>query len=188
MKGIGYFNTARLKVRQLTSGDLDDLMTLYQTPLVVKTLGGSRPRDQIIQSLEGHIEHWDTYNFGYYIFEDRYTEAFIGRGGLKRCIIDGKNEVEIAYALLPEYWGKGLATEVVHKLVDIGFGRLHLKSIVGFTLPDNEASKRVLEKNGFIFEKEIIYKGLPHLLYRLTAARLKERFNRRSTTYSLASL
>lgn len=187
MKSIGYFNTARLKVRQLTSGDLDDLMTLYQTPLVVQTLGGSRPRDQIIQSLEGHLEHWDTYNFGYYIFEDKQTESFIGRGGLKRCVIDGKNEVEVAYALLPEYWGKGLATEIVQKLVDIGFRRLNLKSIVGFTLVDNEASKRVLEKNGFVFEREIMYKGLPHVLYRLTTDRLKERFNRRQTVYSFAS-
>ncbi len=179
MKSIGYFNTARLKVRQLTSGDLDDLMTLYQTPLVVKTLGGSRPRDQIIQSLEGHLEHWDTYNFGYYIFEDKETESFIGRGGLKRCIIDGKNEVEVAYALLPEYWGKGFATEIVKKLIDIGFRKIQLKSIIGLTLPDNEASKRVLEKNGFVFEKQILYKDIPHVLYRLTTEKLNERFVRR---------
>ncbi len=188
MKSIGYFNTARLKVRQLTSGDLEDLMNLYQTPLVVKTLRGSRPREQIMQSLEGHIEHWDTYNFGYYAFEDRETESFIGRGGLKRCVIDGKNEVEVAYALLPEYWGKGLATEIVKKLVDIGFYKLNLRSIVGLTLFDNEASKRVLEKNGFVFEKEIIYKGEPHILYRLTLDRLKERFARRPAAYSTASL
>lgn len=180
MKGIGYFNTARLNVRQLTSGDLDDLITLYQTPMVVKTLGGLRARDQIVQSLEGHLDHWDSYNFGYYIFEDRQTESFIGRGGLRRCLIDGKQEVEVAYALLPEYWGKGLATEIVKKLVDIAFRKLGLRSIVGFTLSENEASKRVLEKNGFVFEKQCIYKDLPHVLYRLNADKTKERVSNRS--------
>jgi ribosomal-protein-alanine N-acetyltransferase len=177
VKSIGYFNTARLRVRQLTSGDLDDLITLYQTPLVVKTLGGIQSRSHIIQSLENYLEHWDTYNFGYYIFEDKYAESFIGRGGLKRCNIDSKNEVEIGYALLPEYWGKGLATEIVKKLVDIGLRRLQLRSIVGIIEPDNQASQRVLEKNGFVFEKHIMHKGLPHDLYRLSVDKVRERLS-----------
>lgn len=163
------FTTDRIKARRLTPGDLDDLATLYQTPEVTATLGGSRSREEVIQALERHLNHWDEYGFGYFIFEDKESGAFMGRGGLQRCNVDGRDEVEVGYAFMPDYWGKGFATQVAHELLRIGFEELNLASIIGFTLPGNEASKRVLEKNGFVFEKEMMYKGLPHVLFRLSA-------------------
>ncbi len=187
MKGIGYFNTARLKMRQLTSGDLEDVMSLYETP-VVKGIGNTQRRHQIIEALGTHLEHWDTHNFGYYIFEDKKTESFIGKGGLHRIAIDGKNEVEVSYALLPEYWNECLATEIIAKLIDIAFRKLYLTSLVGLALPDTESSKRALEKNGFVLEKQVMYKGTLHDFYRLTPHILKERALRRPSTYSTVSV
>ena len=174
MRNLEYFLTPPLKARRITPGDLDDLTTLYQTPLVFKTLGGEYSRKEVILLLEKHLNHWDVHNFGYYVFEDNQVGTFLGRGGLQYCKINGKNEVEVGYAFMPEVWNKGYATQIVKELLKIGFEELKLESIVGFTLVENEASKRVLKKNGFILEKPIIYKGFPHDLYRITFCQWKK--------------
>jgi [ribosomal protein S5]-alanine N-acetyltransferase len=173
MRALASFATGRLKARPLTPGDLDELVILYQSPLVIETLGVARPREHIIQSLKGDLDHWDIHDFGYYIFEDKETGAFIGRGGLQYSVVDGIKEVEIAYAFMPEYCQQALVDEIVQKLIRMGFQSLKLSSLVTLILPDNISSKEVVEKNGFIFEKEVMHKGLPHFLYRLVLVSLK---------------
>ena len=64
-----------------------------------------------------------------------------------------------------EYFGKGLATELATAILSIGFEKFRLPDTVSFTLPSNLASKRVIEKIGFKYEKDIIYASLPHVFY-----------------------
>ena len=90
----------------------------------------------------------------------------MGRGGIRCLEIDGKDEVEIAYALMPQFWGKGLATEIAKKCVEIGFRHYKIPFLVAGTQVTNKASRRVIEKSGFIFEKEIFQYGLPQAIYR----------------------
>ena len=78
--------------------------------------------------------------------------------------------MELAYALRSEYWGRGLATELARAAVAAGFERLGLEDIVAFTLPTNRSSWRVMEKTGFGYERDVVYAGLPHMLYRVTAS------------------
>lgn len=59
---------------------------------------------------------------------------------------------EVGYILGPEWWGKGLMTEVVTRVLDFGFDTMGLHSIEAQTDPDNAASRRVLEKLGFVLE------------------------------------
>jgi RimJ/RimL family protein N-acetyltransferase len=62
----------------------------------------------------------------------------------------GNQDVEIGYALLPQVWGKGLATEAVRAAVDLIFNVTPASRIVAMSRLGNEASRRVLEKSGFI--------------------------------------
>ena len=57
-------------------------------------------------------------------------------------------ETDIGYRFLPEYWGKGIATESCIPLLQYGFDDLELEQIVGLTYPENIASCKVLEKIG----------------------------------------
>ena len=72
------------------------------------------------------------------------------------CYLDSRNaqyrEAEVGYVLNKDYWGRGFATEVVATLVKFGFEELGLHRIYGTCGPDNPASSRVLEKNGFKLE------------------------------------
>jgi RimJ/RimL family protein N-acetyltransferase len=48
----------------------------------------------------------------------------------------------------------------------LAFEELALDDIVAYTMPDNRASRRVMEKLGFGFERDIVHAELPHVLYR----------------------
>ncbi len=156
----------------MTPGDLEDLASMGQNQEIMKTLGGLQDRATVLTFMEKNLNHQDEQGFGYWIFEDE-ANHFMGRGGLLNTHIDGKDEVELGYAFLPEYWGKGIATEIGKEIVRIGFQELGFNEIVCFSLPENKASIRVMEKVGFVFEKKCIYKALEHVLYRLTKEQWK---------------
>lgn len=64
------------------------------------------------------------------------------------------NKAEIGYGLLPDYWGKGIMSEVGEKLVDFGFNDIKLHKIYRRITPGHKASIRILEKLGFNKEGE----------------------------------
>ena len=61
---------------------------------------------------------------------------------------------------MPEFWGRGLATEAALPAIDYGFRQLGLKQIIGLVDPDNVASVRVLEKLGLRFVSIMDYRSL----------------------------
>ena len=66
---------------------------------------------------------------------------------------DLSNKVgEIAYIIHPDFWGKGIATEVAKLLVEFGFETFHLHRIYATCDPRNSGSIKVLEKTGMKLE------------------------------------
>jgi [ribosomal protein S5]-alanine N-acetyltransferase len=120
----------------------------------------------VLEGLRAKVEHWDRHGFGMWMARDRDTGEMVGRGGLQYTYTAGLNDVEAGWAIVPERWGQGLATELAHACVETAFDHLGLLELVAFTLPDNVASRRVMEKAGFTYERDIVHAGLPHVLYR----------------------
>jgi RimJ/RimL family protein N-acetyltransferase len=71
--------------------------------------------------------------------------------GLVSAGADGEIEVEIGYAIAPEAWGKGIATEAVRMVIDTVFALTPAARIVANSRAHNPASRRVLEKVGFAY-------------------------------------
>jgi RimJ/RimL family protein N-acetyltransferase len=71
---------------------------------------------------------------------------------------------------MPAFWGRGLATEMAGASIAVAIERLQVDSLVAIALPGNRASRRVMEKLGMGYEREVSHAGLAHVLYRLTAA------------------
>ena len=92
-----------------------------------------------------------------YIFAIRIkeTRAFIGGIGLTLDV--DNNRAELGYWLAEEYWNKGYTTEAVQAILKFGFTQLKLNKIVAVYLTNNEASGKVLIKNGMV--KEAIFKN-----------------------------
>lgn len=80
---------------------------------------------------------------------DNDTREFMGICGLTP--IEGTSNVEIEYSLLPQFWGKGLGTEIVRKSVLNAQKVEGIDNIVATVDPENVPSKKVLLKNGFEF-------------------------------------
>jgi RimJ/RimL family protein N-acetyltransferase len=166
MQLIETFTTHRLLAERLQFQHLNELDRMHRDSQFMATLGGVRSDEETRLFILKNLHHWQLYGFGLWVFRDKVNNQFVGRAGLRNTNVDGINEVELAYALMAKFWGKGLATEMGEEILKLGFELLKLHEIVCFTLTTNKASQRVMEKLGFKYEREIIHASLPHLLYR----------------------
>jgi RimJ/RimL family protein N-acetyltransferase len=162
------FQTDRMVASPLVSSDLDLLCSMHGNLAVMATLGGVRSRIETQKYMTENLEQWDKFGYGLWIFREKETGKFVGRAGLRQVEIEGPAEIELAYAIDSDFWGKGLATEMGEAILSLGKKALEIESVIAFTLPSNTASRRVMEKLGFSFKKEFTYKGFGHVLYRRT--------------------
>jgi RimJ/RimL family protein N-acetyltransferase len=169
---VEMIRTERLRGERMALTHWDDLRRLHRDPEVMRTLsadGQVLPDEDIRARIDEAIEHWENHGFGFWVFYDQSDGRFVGRGGLKFFTIDGEREVGLAYAVMSGLWGRGFATEMAEASVSIGFERLGLSEVGSWTLPINRASSRVMEKLGFLYEREFEFAGLPHKYYRRRA-------------------
>jgi len=87
------------------------------------------------------------------LFVHAKDKVLIGLGGYKGKA-DETGMVEIGYAIIPAYRGRGLATEAAQGLIDHAFAHEHVKRVDAHTLAERNASTRVLEKLGMKFMGE----------------------------------
>ncbi|MGI9604196.1 MAG: GNAT family N-acetyltransferase, partial [Acidimicrobiales bacterium] len=90
-----------------------------------------------------------------------------GRGGLRwidDCV--GERLVEVGYIFERAAWGQGHATEVTGVFVTLAENHYGLEQLGAITLIGNDASTRVLEKNGFVFERWVHPELGPHKFLR----------------------
>lgn len=77
----------------------------------------------------------------------RIGNSFVGKCAFKTAP-DAAQEVEVAYCVLPEFEGRGIATLMVSELMDLA-ARAQVKRMIAYTKPENGAASRVLVKSGF---------------------------------------
>jgi RimJ/RimL family protein N-acetyltransferase len=159
--------TARTRGERLGPPHLDAVAPMLADPRVGATMGGVRDREQVAEQLAELDEKWERDGFGYWMWFETATGAPVARGGLGTAEFDGEPEVEVGWLVAPERWGAGFATEVGAAAVEVAFGVLGLDDVVAFTMPGNVASRRIMEKLGFVYEKTAPYKVYgDHVLYR----------------------
>jgi [ribosomal protein S5]-alanine N-acetyltransferase len=93
--------------------------------------------------------------WGGHLAVDDDSRAVIGTCAFKSPPT-GEATVEIAYFTFPDYEGKGYATAMATKLVEAANGSPEVRRIIARTLPETNASTRVLEKIGMRFVGEVI--------------------------------
>lgn len=162
--------TIRLTAERLHEGHIAELCHMHGDAAVMATLGGVRSDSETERFLRENLAHWRRQGYGLFMFYERASGSFVGRGGLRRVEVAGREETELAYAVMAAFWGRGLASEMAAALLRHGGARLGPGGIVAFTLTSNAGSRRVMEKLGFRFERAIVHAGLPHALYRLRPA------------------
>ena len=173
---IGTLETPRLLAEAITPLHFNDLHRLCTDPQVMKTLsadGKPLSEEAIREQIGQNIDHWRKQGFGFWVFHQKKDGQFIGRAGLKTYQIDGKNVIGLAYAVMPDYWNRGFATEMTQASLEVGFGHLGFTEVESWTLPGNLASQRVMDKLGFRYERDFQFAGLLHRFYRLVKGKWK---------------
>jgi RimJ/RimL family protein N-acetyltransferase len=162
--------TERLLLRRLVMSDLDALFAFYSDPDVIRYIPDApRTYEETKEELEWFMNGHPRFPaLGLWATIYKETGKFIGRCGLLPSTIDEQNEVEVAFALSKEYWGKGLATEAALGIVQYAFETLKLSRLICLIEHENRASIHVATKIGMAFEKEGKDEVGPFLVYSMS--------------------
>jgi RimJ/RimL family protein N-acetyltransferase len=159
------FALGRLHAERLIGAHFPVLRRMHSNAQMASALG-ARTTAESMASLERNLAHWDQFGFGLWVLRDLATGRVAGTAGLRHRDIEGVAEVELRYALFPECWGRGLGTDAARACVTIARDWLGLPSVVGDSARACAASQRVLVKAGLVFEREVLHRGVPRLLFR----------------------
>lgn len=165
ISAVPTLETLRTRIRPFTLDDAAALFAIDKQEKVMKDV--SWPAKKVKESYDyiaaGPLVQYENFGLGRMAIEDKQTGQVIGVTGLK--FLSEFKEVDVAYRLLPEYWGKGLATEVTRKVIEDGFNRVGLRRIIGMAFPHNTASIKVLKKVGMQYEKNVLFWTRECVLY-----------------------
>ena len=145
--------TERLILREMQPSDAEDMLCLHSNPHVQQYTGETTivTIQRIQEKIEEKTKEYRDYGYGRWVTILKEGMQFVGWAGLS--YLPEFDEVDLGYRFLPEFWGKGLATEVSRAILKYGFDALQLKRIIAMAMEENRASIRVMQKVGMQFEK-----------------------------------
>jgi len=157
--------TDRLQLRLLSLDDAEFILRLLNEPSFIQNIGDRGVRtidDARAYILKGPVASYEKFGFGLWMVETRSEAAPVGICGLlKRDVLE---DVDIGYALLPEFWSQGYALESASAVMSYASEKLGLKRVVAVTNSDNKSSIRLLEKMGFKYERMVrLSEGAPEI-------------------------
>ena len=148
--------TDRCVVRELELSDLDALFELYENPKLTEYMEKLYPYEEEKAYQKAYIEcMYRFFGYGMWLVFEKRTGKLIGRAGIEhREELDG--ELELGYAIHPDYQRKGYATEVCRAIVEYAFFELGFEEICCLIERENNASIHFAEHIGFHFQKEML--------------------------------
>lgn len=169
--------TPRLLLRGWKPEDREPFAALNADPQVMEHFPGLYSREESDRMVARIEEHFRERGFGLWAVEVVGIAPFAGFVGLSVPRFEAHFTpcVEAGWRLAAEHWGHGYASEGARAALEFGFGALGLKEIVSFTVPENDRSRRVMEKIGMRhdaagdFEHPVLPEGhrlRRHVLYR----------------------
>ncbi len=157
---MNVLETPRLSMRHLSTEDADFTLELLNEPAYIKNIAdrGVRTLDDARAYItDGPVASYEKNGFGLCLVALKESSLPIGMCGLIKR--DTLEDVDLGYAFLERFWGKGYANEAGAAMLDYGRSVIGLKRIVAITAPDNDGSIRVLKKLGFQLEKSFMMPG-----------------------------
>ena len=158
--------TKRLRIRYFNTDDTDFIIKLLNQPSFIENIAdkGVRNKNDAINYLNtGPIASYKQNGFGLSMVELKDSNTPIGMCGLiKRDELD---DVDIGYALLTKFEGKGYAREAAQAVLENGNTQHGLKRIIAVTSPTNLGSIKLLESLGFEYEKMVELYGVDNKLF-----------------------
>ncbi len=155
--------TDRLVLRPVTIEDAEEMYAYFKEPNVGPNAGW-KPHDNIKETCD-FLHMIFIGKESVYGIELKENGRLVGSLGL---IEDPKRENGntrmLGYSMSENYWGQGIMTEAVKRVLQYGFEEMGLELISAYCYPHNERSKSVISKCGFTYEGtlkrcEVLYNG-----------------------------
>ena len=168
-------HTDRLILRPLGPADAYAYATVRYHPAVARWLPPA-PADDPLGAARATVEHfaeaWKRDGYGPWgLFlrrKDGSEGRLIGHGGLRR--LEEFGETELLYALHPDMWGKGYASELGGFALKHAFDTVGLSLVFAITKPENLSSQGVMKRLGMTYRKNVIYNEIEAVWYDIDRA------------------
>jgi [ribosomal protein S5]-alanine N-acetyltransferase len=159
--------TERLRLRELESGDLDDLAAILGDAETMRFYPRPWSRDDVRAWIERNRRSYEAHGFGVWALDLKATGELAGDCGLLVQHVAGRDEVEIGYHVKRELWRRGLATEAARAARDFAFGASGVTRVVSLITPENVPSQGVARNVGMRLEKEVVWRDHRVLVFAL---------------------
>jgi RimJ/RimL family protein N-acetyltransferase len=147
--------TARLIIDEVSAADAAAVLDLLNEPDFIRNIAdrGVRTLEQAVAYIEqGPRASYQAHGHG--LWRVRLKEGpMIGLCGL--IYRDYLGVPDVGYGFMARYFGQGYATEAAQAVLDYGFAELGMQRICGIVSPHNDASKRILQKIGLHYVKQV---------------------------------
>lgn len=159
--------TARLIIRPFTLADLDALAALRADEEVMRYIHTvPQTREVVRERIARFTKQHDERGFAQWAVTDKETDALLGWCGMG-YLDDTPPNIEIGYGLGVPHWGKGYATEAARACLRYGFEELNIPIIAAVALPENSASRHVMEKCGLKYLRDGFHWGVDVAYYEI---------------------
>ena len=147
------FQTQRLNIRPVTIEDAPFILELMNTPKWIKYIGERHVKT--VEEAEIYIQEkafpqLEKHGYTNNVVIKKEDNTKLGTCGLYHR--EDREDPDIGFAFSPTYEGKGYAYEASHQLMINAKNQYGLKELSGYTLEDNLASRKLLEKLGLILK------------------------------------
>ncbi len=146
--------TDRLVIRQLTLEDTSFVIELVNSPGWLRFIGDRNIKtdEQAKDYLEnGPLKSYEQNGFGLYLVALKSNKTPLGMCGLIKR--DTLPQPDIGFAFFPEFMGQGFAFEAANAIMTLATHTLKLPTVMAITLPENDRSRKLLEKIGLTFSR-----------------------------------
>jgi RimJ/RimL family protein N-acetyltransferase len=163
-----HLETGRLLLRPLARDDVDAFYAVIGDPITMQYYPRPFTREETVEWIERNLRRYEKDGHGLLAVVLKSSGEMIGDCGLSWQLADDTPMLELGYHFLRGQWGHGYATEAARACMDAAFHTLGVEKLVSLILAENQASRRVAERNGMHVERQVMHSGRPHLLYAMT--------------------
>jgi ribosomal-protein-alanine N-acetyltransferase len=145
--------TERTLLSLLVEQDLPDMEAIARETDTFKYLKKfqTMTTDEYTQFLQTKLEQIRNGTGYHWAVRLKTDGQFIGAVNLNP--IKGTSKLQIGCQLKRDFWSRGLASELMARLLEFGIQELKLPAVYGVFQKENIASRKLLEKLGFVFEE-----------------------------------
>lgn len=165
-----YIETEHLILRDWAEADIPAFARLNSDGKVMEYFLKPLSRQETEAFYQRIQQEFASYGYGLYAVEEKVSNCFIGYVGFHNVPpeMDFAPAVEIGWRLLPEYWGRGYATEAATACLEYAQTELKFQEVCSFTSLPNKRSENVMRKIGMSRVKEFNHPLVDanHPLYR----------------------